>query len=158
MAEWQAFSTKTLDFLDALDIDPKAEDQNKCGWHQIKMMFKGEDCQALQTLIENNTVTPEAQKTPEALKAIQSIIKDVHFWHHHDQPFSDFHQLPEEGIHTLSNRICATIAKCQFSSQEVRDMMKIMVLQHAVKYHKVRDWTHLQDQSTLRYRSLLVHC
>ena len=54
------------------------------------MMFEGEDCQALQTLIDNNTVTPEAQQTPvQALKAIQSIIKeDVHFWHHCDQLFS----------------------------------------------------------------------
>ena len=139
-AEWQAFYTRALDFLEALDIDPEAAEQNKCGWRQIKMMFEGEDCQVLQTLIDNNTVTPEAQQTPaQALKAIQSIIKeDVHFWHHHDQLFSDLCQLSEEGVHALSNRICATIAKCQFSSQEVKEIMKIMVLQHAVKYHSQR--------------------
>ena len=74
-AEWQAFYTRALDFLEALDIDPEVADQNKCGWRQIKMMFEGEDCQALQTLIDNNTVTPEAQQTPaQALKAIQSVI------------------------------------------------------------------------------------
>ena len=159
-AEWQGFYTRALDFLDALDIDPEASDQNKCGWRQIKMMFKGEDCQALQTLIDNNTVTPEAQQTPVlALRAIQSIIKeDVHFWHHHDQLFSDLCQLPEEGVHALSNRICATIAKCQFHSQEVKDIMKLMVLQHVVKYHEARDWIHLQNQSTLTYQSLLAHC
>ena len=28
------------------------------------MMFKGEDCQALQTLTDNGTITPEHQKTP----------------------------------------------------------------------------------------------
>ena len=80
MAEWQAFYTRALDFLEALNIDPEAEDQNKCGWHQIKMMFEGEDHQALQTLTDN-TVTPKAQKTPvQALKAIKPIIKeDVHF-------------------------------------------------------------------------------
>ena len=123
-------------------------------------MFEGEDCQALQSLIDNNTVTPEAQQTPaQALKAIQSIIKeDVHFWHHHDQLFSDLCQLPEEVVHALSNRICAIITKCQFSSQEVKEIMKIMVLQHAVKYHEARDWIHLQDQSTLMYQSLLEHC
>ena len=45
------------------------------------MMFEDEDCQALQTLINNHTISPEAQQTPFlALKAIQSIIKeDVHF-------------------------------------------------------------------------------
>ena len=124
------------------------------------MMFKGEDCQALQTLIDNNTVTPEAQQIPVlALKAIQSIIKeDVHFWHHRDQLFSDLCQLPEEGVHALSNRICTTIAKCQFPSQEVKDIMKLMVLQHAVKYHEARDWICFQDQSTLMYQSLLAHC
>ena len=159
-AEWQAFYTRALDFLEALDIDPEVADQNKCRWRQIKMMFEGEDCQALQTLIDNNTVTPEAQQTPvPALKAIQSIIKeDVHFWHHCDQLFSDLCQLPEEGVHALSNRICATIAKCQFPSQEVKDIMKLMVLQHAVKYHEARDWIRLQDQSTLTYQTLLAHC
>ena len=138
MPKWQAFCTRALDFLEALDIDPEAEDQNKHEWCQIKMMFKGEDHQALQTLIDNNTVTPEAQKTPaQALKAIQCIIKeDIPFWHHCDQLLSDFHQLPEEGVHALSNRICTTITKCQFSNQEVREIMKIMVLEHAVKYHK----------------------
>ena len=33
-----------------------------------------------------------------------------------------------------------------------------MVLQHAVKYHKARDWICLQDQTTLMYQSLLAHC
>ena len=36
--------------------------------------------------------------------------------------------------------------------------MKIMVLQHAAKYHEARDWIHLQDQSILTYQSLLAHC
>ena len=155
VAEWQAFYTRALDFLEALDIDPEATDQNKHGWRQIKMIFEGEDCQALQTLIDNNTVTPEAQQTPaQTLKAIQSVIKeDVHFWHHRDQLFSDLHQLPEEGVHALANRICATITKCQFPSQEVKDIMKLMVLQHAVKYHEARDWICLQDQSTVMYQS-----
>ena len=118
------------------------------------------DCQALQTLTDNNTVTPEAQQTPvQALKAIQSVIKeDVHFWHHCDKLFSDLCQLPEEGVHALANRICATIAKCQFPSQEVKDIMKLTVLQHAVKYHEARDWIRLQDQSTVTYQSLLAHC
>ena len=61
------------------------------------MMFKGEDCQALQTPIENRTISPDAQWTPTlACKAVQSVIKeDVHFWHHRDQLLSDLHQLPE---------------------------------------------------------------
>ena len=52
----EAFYTRALDFLEALDIDPEAADQHKCRWRQIKMMFEEEDCQALQTLIDNNTV------------------------------------------------------------------------------------------------------
>ena len=91
-ADWQSFYTRALDFLEALDIDPEVADQNKCRWRQIKMMFEGEDCQALKTLINNNTVTPEAQEIPaQALKAIQSVIKkDVHFWHHVISSFQIF--------------------------------------------------------------------
>ena len=64
-------------FLEALDIDPDKEDESKCGWHQIKMMFKGEDKQALQTLLENNTITPEDQLNPShALNKIQTSLKE----------------------------------------------------------------------------------
>ena len=74
---WKSFYTRTLDFLEALDIDPNVEDQGKRGWRQIKMMFQDEDCQALLTLINNQTISPEAQSTPSlALKAIQSTIKE----------------------------------------------------------------------------------
>ena len=50
------------------------------------MMFEGEDHQALQTLIDNQTISPDVQQTPAlALKAIQLVIKeDIHFWDHHD--------------------------------------------------------------------------
>ena len=123
------------------------------------MMFEGEDCQSLQTLIDNNAVTPEAQQAlAQILKAIQSIIKeDVHFWHHHDWLLSDLCQLPVEGEHALSNRICATIAKCQVSTLEVKEIMNIILLQHAVKYHEAKEWIHLLDQSTLMYQSILAH-
>ena len=83
---WKSFYARALDFLEVLDIDPDVEDQGKKGWRQIKMMFEDEDCTALQTLIDNQTISPEAQQTPSlALKAIQLVIKeDVHFWHHRD--------------------------------------------------------------------------
>ena len=54
--EWNNFYTRVLDYLETLDIDQEA---------QIKMMFQGEDRQALQSLIDNNTITPEDQKTPK---------------------------------------------------------------------------------------------
>ena len=99
--EWKAFHTRVLDFLETLDIDPEKEDQTKDGWRQIKMMFQGEYIQALQTLINNNTITPEDQLSPtHALKAIQSCIKDEeHFCHFSDEVMSDFHQQPNEQIH-----------------------------------------------------------
>ena len=87
-----------------MNINPDEEDQGKKRWCQIKMMFEGDYCQALKTLIDNNTISPEAQHTLSlALNAIQSVIKeDVHFWHYHDEILSDLHQLPDEGIHFLS--------------------------------------------------------
>ena len=113
-------------------------------------MFEGEDHQTLQTLIDNYTITSEAQRTPVlALKALQSVLKeDVHFWHYCDQILSDLQQLLGEGVHALSNRICTLITKCKFSSKKIREYMKIMVLQHTVKYHEARDWIYLQDQTT----------
>ena len=143
--EWKSFYTRALDFLESQGIDPDVEGQRKKGWRQIKMMFEGEDCQALQTLIDNQTILPDAQQTPVlALKAIQSVIKEeVHFWHHRDQLLSDLHQLPEEGIHAISNRINTLVHKCKFPNEEVKEIIKIMVLQHAVKYHEARGWIHL---------------
>ena len=41
---------KRIDYLEALDIDPDHKDETKRGWRQSKMMFEGEDRQALQTL------------------------------------------------------------------------------------------------------------
>ena len=58
----------------------------------------------------------------------------------------------------LSNRICTLITRCKFPSKEIKECMKIMVLQHTIKYHEARDWICLQDQTTLTYQSLLAHC
>ena len=124
------------------------------------MMFKGDECQALQALIGNQTILPDAQKTHAlAFKAIQFVIKeDVHFWHYLDQLLSDLCQLPDEGIHSLFNRINTLVGKCRFPSEEIKETIKVMGLQHNVKYHEARYWIHLQDQSTLTYQSLLAHC
>ena len=123
-------------------------------------MFKGEDRQVLQTLINNNTLSPEDQLTPvSALKAIQSCIKDKeHFWHYLDELMSDFRQQPNKQIHALNTRITTLINNCKFQDHQTTETIKIMLLQHAVKFHKARDWIWLQDQSQLTYKSLLQHC
>ena len=145
--EWKYFYTRVLDFLEALDIDPDVEGQGKKGWYQIKMMSERDDCQALQTFIDNQAISPDTQQTSAiALIAIQSVIKeDVHLWHYCDQLLSNLHQLPDEGINSLSNRINTLVSKHRFPSEEIKEIMKVMALQHAVKYQKVRDWIHLQD-------------
>ena len=118
------------------------------------------DCQALQTLTDNNTISHGAQCTPTlALNTIQSVIKeDVHFWHYHNEILFDLCKLPDERIHSLSTRINFLVAKCRFSSEEIKETIKIMLLQHAVKCHKARDWIRLQDQRTLSYQYPLAHC
>ena len=157
---WKSFYIRALNFLEALDIDPDEEDQEKKGWKKIKMMFEDEDHQALQALIDNQTISPEAQLTPSLMpKAIQSILKeDVHFWHHRDELLTDLQQLSNEGIHALSTHIITLIGKCRFPLQEVKGIMKLMVLQHAVKYLWAQDWIHLQHQDSLTYQSLLNYC
>ena len=159
-AGWKQFYIRALDYLEALDIDPDLQDENKRGWCQIKMMFQGDDRQALQNLIDNNIITPEDQLTPiHALKAIQTTIKeDGHFWHFRDEVLSDFRQEPNEGTHSLSNRITNLINNCKFTDSNTKETLKIMLLVPAIKYHEGRDWIRLHDQSTLTYQSLLNHC
>ena len=78
--EWKNFYTRILDFLETLDI--KRQDENKCRWKQIKMMFQGEERQTLQTMIDNNTIAQNQLTPTKALKAIQSCIRDEeHFWY-----------------------------------------------------------------------------
>ena len=91
----------------------------------------------------NHTISPEDQQTPSlALKAIQSIIKeDVYFSHHRDEMLSDLHQLPNEGIHALSTCIITLVGKCNFPSQEVKEIMKLMVLQHWSNTMKRGTWS-----------------
>ena len=74
---WRDFYLRALDYLEMLKIKPEEEDQEMRGWSLIKLMFTGEDRQALQTLIDNNTITAADQHTPAlALKAIQTALKD----------------------------------------------------------------------------------
>ena len=157
---WRHFYTRATVYLETLDIDPEREDETKKGWMQIKMMFTGEDRQALQTLIDNNTITPEDQLTPSCtLKAIQTTIKEEeHYWHYRDEIMSDIKQQPNEQIHTLNSIITMLVNNCTFQDHQTTETIKIMLLQHAIQFHKARDWIRLQDPATLTYQSLLHHC
>ena len=129
-------------------------------WKQIKMMFTGEDRQALQTMIDNNTITPADQCTPvQALKAIQTSIKDEeHYWHYGDEILSNIRQQPEEQVHALNNRIITLVNNCSFQDQQTTETIKIMFLQHTIRYHKACNWIRQQDPAALTYKSLLQHC
>ena len=157
---WEDFYIRALDYLETLRIKPDVEDREMKGWTEIKMMFTGEDRRALQTLIDNDTITEADQRTPRlALKAIQTAIKEgEHYWHYRDEVLSDIRQQPEEQVHTLSNRITNLINNCNFQDQQTAETLKIMLLQHAIKYHEARDWIRLQDPTTLTYKTLLQHC
>ena len=123
-------------------------------------MFKGEDRHALQTLIDNNTITEADQCTPTcALKAIQTALKEgEHYWHYRDEVLSNLRQQPDEQVHTLSTRIINLVNNCNFQDQQTTETIKIMLLQHAIRYHEARDWIRQQDPATLTYKSLLQHC
>ena len=123
-------------------------------------MFQGDDRQTLQDLIDNNTINAKDQLTPTiALNTIQRTLKeDEHFWHFRDEVLSDFRQEPNEGTHSLNNRITYLINNCMITDSNTTETLKIMLLVHAIRYHKTRDWIRLQNQSTLTYQSLLSHC
>ena len=158
--EWKKFHTRVIDFLEALNIDPDTPDESKCSWCRIKIMFQDEDREALQALLDNNTITPEDQLTlTHVLNAIQTTVKeDEHFWHFRDELLSDFRQEHQEGIHSLNNRITQLINNFKFTDSTTKDTLKLMLLANAVKYHEARDWVRLQDQSKLTYQMLLNHC
>ena len=58
----------------------------------------------------------------------------------------------------LSQCIGELITKSKFGSAQTTEAFKLVVLQHAVKYHEARDWIRQQDQSQLTYLALLSHC
>ena len=124
------------------------------------MMFQDEDREALQVLLDNNTLTLEDQLTPACiLNAIQTTVKeDEHLWHFRDELLSNFRQEHQEGIHSFNNRITQLINKCKFTDSTTKGTLKLMLFAHAVKYHDARDWVRLQDQSKLTYQMLLNHC
>ena len=69
-----------------------------------------------------------------------SVKEDEHFWHFRDELLSDSRQEPQEGIHTLSNRITTLINNCKFTDSSTKETLKIMLLAHAVRYLEARDW------------------
>ena len=55
-----------------MDIDIDGTYDSKISWKQLKMLTEGVDNHTLQTMVENGTITPEVQKTPQIiLGAIQ---------------------------------------------------------------------------------------
>ena len=159
-AGWREFYNRALDYLETLDIDPEQEDQHKKGWKQFKMMFTREDRQALQTMIDKNTIAQQDQCTPiQAPKAIQTTITDEeHYWHHRDEVLSNIRQQLEEQVHALNNRIRTLINNCSFQDPHTTETIKIMLLQHSIRYHETCKWIRLQDPAALIYKSLLNHC
>ena len=155
--DWRVFYTRALDYLDTLNIEPDHADDNCKGWKKIKLMFEGEDRQAIHTLTDKSTITSEDMKTLKAaLDATATTIKsEEHIWAYRDELIS-VRQQPSKGIYVLSQCICDLVTKSKFT-HHLQEMVKIMVLQHAVHYHKARDWIRHQDQSQLTYQALLSH-
>ena len=151
--DWSAFYTRALDYLDTLDIEPEVTDESHKGCKQLKLMFEAEDRKALQSLIDSSVMTPKHMLKPKAaLDAIGTTIKsEEQFWAFRDELMLDLQQLSHEGIYALSQHICDLITKSKFTNAQTIETIKIMVLQHVVKYHKARDWIRQQDQSQLTY-------
>ena len=71
---------------------------------------------------------------------------------------SDIRQQPNEQIHTLNTRITTLVNNCRFEHQQTIETIKIMLLQHALRFHEACNWICLQDPATLTYQTLLNHC
>ena len=158
--DWRTFYTRALDYLDTLDIEPDQADDNLKGWKQLKLMYEGKDRQALQTLIDNQTIMPKDMKKPRGtLDAITATIKSKeNFWAYRDGLILDVRQQPSNRIHALSQCISNLITQCRFTHPKTQEMLKIMVFQYAVWYHEAGDWIRQQYQFQITYQSLLSHC
>ena len=132
--DWKAFYNRALDYLDALDIETDGADNCCKGWKQLKLMFEVDDRQALQSLIDNGTIMGESMKMPQhMLDATGTTVKsEEHFGAFWDELLSNIRQLPGKGIHALSTCICNLVTQCEFQHHQMQEMLKIMVLQHAV--------------------------
>ena len=73
LEDWKVFNTRVLDYLETLNINTDEADDQHTGWKQLKMMFKGEDRQTLQSLIDSGTITVEHQKTPQETWSITRL-------------------------------------------------------------------------------------
>ena len=93
------FYTRALNYLDTLDIKPDQADDNCKSWKQLKLIFEGENRQAFQTLIDNQSIMPEDMKKPSAtLDTTGTTIKSKeHFWAHRDEQFLTLDSNPVRG-------------------------------------------------------------
>ena len=71
---------------------------------------------------------------------------------------SDIRQQPDEQLHALNTRITTLVNNCSFQDPQTTETIKIMLLQHTIRYHEARNWIHLQDPAALTYKTLLQHC
>ena len=78
--------------------------------------------------------------------------------HYRDEVLSDIRQQPDEQIHALNNRITTLVNNCSFQDPQTTETIKIMLLQHAIRYPEAHNWIRLQDPATLTYKTLLQHC
>ena len=78
--------------------------------------------------------------------------------HYRDEILSNIRQCPEEQVHALNNRIIILVNNCSFQDPQTTETIKIMLLQHAIRYHEACNWIRLQDPAALTYKSLLQHC
>ena len=117
------------------DINIEFPNHMKKGWKWIKMMFTGKDRKALQTLIDNSSITSQIQQTPNLIaNAIQTTSKeDKHFWHYHNGLISDLLQNPDKIIYPFNTCVIQLTNNCLFSNRETKETLKIFILQHAVK-------------------------
>ena len=78
----------------------------------------------LQTLLDNETIMPEHQKTPRCvLDATVTTIKfEDHFWHFWDELLLDVCQRPNKSIHTLNTCIVTLVNQCKFPDQNTKEM------------------------------------
>ena len=125
------------------------------GWHQLKMMFEGEDRQTVQSLTNNGTITPEHQKMPcNSFDAISTTIKaKEHFWH-----FWDVCQHPNEGIHALSTCICTLITQCKLAHPRPRKCLQSWSCNMQCNTIGPETGSGSRTMSQLTYQSLLAQC
>ena len=144
--EWRVFYIWPTDFLEALNINTE-EDSTLKGWKQLTMTFQGKINRHSKPWYKTAPTSLRSRKphgmssmplpqasSPTSISCTSEISSS---W--------ICASIPNAGIHALKTQIRTLINSCTSPCDEMEETLKIMLLQHVVRYHEAYNWIQQLD-------------